>query len=120
MIRQIRRTAREVLTELMQGTAMDSPFEDQLVHHLVEEAHRILGPKSRQRPQDRGCVIRLRLLQELLRRARDPDAEVITRYIEGVPISVGIKMQRTPAAFMRRTRWSIAEQRLRGAHEAEQ
>ena len=33
---------------------------------------------------------------------------------------MGIKKPRTPAAFMRRTRWSIAEQRLRGAHEAEQ
>ena len=99
---------------------MDSPFKGQLVHHLVEQAHCILGPESRQQPQDRGCIIRLRLLQELLRRAQDPDAEVISRYIEGVPIGVGVKMPRTPAVFMRRTRWSIAEQRLPGAHEAEQ
>ncbi len=117
---QLGRSANELLEVLTRGGARESPFAATLVGRLVDQFHEVLGERARERPQDRRCVIRLRLLQALLAEAGDPDSAVIADYVEGVPIGVGVKLPRTPAVFDRRTRWSIPEQRERDAHLAEQ
>ncbi len=113
------RTASEVLQGLFRGEASSSPFPGEFVEQLVEAFFTRLGDRARVRPQDRGCVIRLRMLQAILVEARDPDAAIISEYIEGVPIGVGVRLPRTPAVFDRRTKWSLPEQRLKEAHLAD-
>ncbi len=110
MLRDAGRTATSVLEELMNSGRGESPFPPTLVDAVVKSVHRELGEASMPLPHDRPCAIRLRLLRSVLHAAGDPDAEAMLRYIEGVPIGVGIKMPRTPAVHERRRRWSIAEQ----------
>jgi len=50
------------------------------------------------------------LLQALLRNIGDPDAEVMSEYMRGVRIGVGVKLPRTPAVYEERTRWRLPEQ----------
>ncbi len=119
-LRGSRRTAADVLQPLLDGEASSSPFPPELVDHVVGAFIGALGERAKERPQDRHCVIRLRLLQAVLIEAGDPDSAGISQYIEGVPIGVGVRLPRTPAVFDRRTRWNLPEQKSKDAHLADQ
>ncbi len=65
---------------------------------------------ARARPEDLPQVIRVRLLQAILRDAADPDWRGMSRFATGVRLGVGVKMPRTPAVYARKRKWRIPEQ----------
>ncbi len=116
LLHVLRKSAQQIMSELLKGGQTESPFRQLVLQELVDDAHRILGDDAVPLPHDRPCVVRLRLLRAILREAADPDAEAMLGFIEGVPIGVGLRLPRTPAVYDRRVRWSLDEQRHRGAY----
>ncbi len=100
-------TARELVERVTSADCQASPFPDCWTVALREAAHDTFGHDSRPRPEDRHCVVRLRLLRHILAAAGDPDAGAMLGYIEGVAIGVDTRMPRTPAAYARKRRWNL-------------
>ena len=58
-------------------------------------------------PTDRSQAVQVRLLQAFLRATKDPDAAALDSYAEGIRFGLGVQMQRTPAVFEEKKKWSM-------------
>ncbi len=106
-------SAGEVFGRLARGEVAEDPFPAHLTQSMAERLMCVFdghGIGARPQPEDREQPIRIRLLQALLREANDPDDVGMTQFAKGVKIGVGIKMPRTPAVYLRKTRWRLAAQ----------
>ncbi len=99
---------------LARGQVEESPFPETEMSALAEYAMaQYDGDEAggaRPRAEDLPQVVRVRLLQAILRDASDPDWRGMDRFASGIRLGVGRRMPRTPAVYSRKTRWRIAEQ----------
>ena len=101
--------------ELARGGVTDCPFPEQLITDLSDRAMGIFDDTaegSRPRRGDRAQPLRIRLIQAILREADDPDVAGMEQFARGIRIGVGVRMPRTPAVYLRKTRWRLRQQKM--------
>ncbi len=62
------------------------------------------------RPHDRPQVIRIRLLEKLLRDGDDADQDGMRHFADGVRLGINWQLPRSPALYARKTRWRLPQQ----------
>ncbi len=100
--------------DLAKGQVEEDPLPEADISELAEYAMGLYdgeGEESaRAKEGDLPQVIRVRLLQAILKDAADPDWRGMSRFATGVRLGVGIRMPRTPAVYAQKRRWRIPEQ----------
>ncbi len=108
------RWADSLFSRLADGLVDTDPFPQHDLADLAEYAMTLyddeVGGGARPREGDLPQVIRVRLLQSILRDAGDPDWKGMTQFAAGIRLGVGRRMPRTPAVYKRKRRWRIPEQ----------
>jgi hypothetical protein len=106
--------SERLFERLARGEVEDSPLPAAEMSSLAEYAMGLYDGDdaggARPRAEDQPQVVRIRLLQSILRDAADPDWRGMDRFAAGIRLGVGRRMPRTPAVYARKTRWRIEEQ----------
>ncbi len=108
-------SAEELFDNLANGRCVQNPFPQAVVEDLRNYAAQLLAQEnmagaSLPRPEDREQPVRIRLMEALLRVARDPDVNCWSAYARGVPLGVQDRLPRTPAVYERKRKWRLVEQ----------
>ncbi len=106
--------SEHLFERLARGEVAESPLPEPEMSALAEYAMGLYDGDeaggARPRAEDQHQVVRIRLLQSILRDANDPDWRGMDRFAAGIRLGVGRRMPRTPAVYARKRRWRIAEQ----------
>ncbi len=106
--------SEDLFDKLSKGQVDSDPLPEAEIDALAEYAMGLYDGEedgdARPRAGDQKQVVRVRLLQSILRDAADPDWRGMDRFATGIRLGVGVRMPRTPAVYARKTRWRIAEQ----------
>lgn len=92
------------------GKLEEAPFTQE----MIEERRRAViqwcasrGIQVKSDAGDRRQKIQVRTLQAFLQATGDPDACALDAYAVGVRLGVGCQMERTPALFEEKTKWTL-------------
>ncbi len=105
--------AKELFWRLAEGEIKECPFQADYAQRLQREVESIwadLQGGAHRREGDRPMAVHGRLLEEMLRSARDLDWRGMRRYHCGIRLCVGMKSPRTPAVFGRKRKCRLREQ----------
>jgi hypothetical protein len=100
--------------KMARGQIDSDPFPADELSGLAEYAMALYDcdgdEGARPRSGDLPQVLRVRLLQAILRDSADPDWQGMSQFATGIRLGVGVRMPRTPAVYARKRRWRIPEQ----------
>ncbi len=108
------RWADSLFDKLAGGQVESDPFPQAELADLAEYAMSLYDGEreggARPRDGDLPQVIRVRLLESILKDSGDPDWRGMAQFATGIRLGVGRRMPRTPAVYARKRRWRIPEQ----------
>ncbi len=108
------RWADSLFDDLAGGRVEHDPFPQSELADLAEYAMSLYDREgdggARPRDDDLPQVIRVRLLQAILKDSGDPDWRGMAQFATGIRLGVGRRMPRTPAVYRCKRRWRIPEQ----------
>ncbi len=108
------RWADSLFDDLAGGRVEHDPFPQSELADLAEYAMSLYDREgdggARPRDDDLPQVIRVRLLQAILKDSGDPDRRGMAQFATGIRLGVGRRMPRTPAVYRCKRRWRIPEQ----------
>ena len=99
-----------LFSKLASGKVCENPFPAEETRGLLEFTKKLLGADAEPRRDDQRQLVRIRLIQALLREAGDPDWKGMDWFAKGIRIGVGVRLPRTPAVFSRKQKWRLPDQ----------
>ena len=104
---------KELLSKMAVGKCTEDPFPVDMtseLRHWAREQLQARGVNAVTLANDTRQPIDVRLVQGLLEDAKDPDHKVMNSFAVGVPTGINDKLPRTPAVYVRKVKWALAEQ----------